>query len=100
MTTVNWTISTLDRDVATGFVRTCHWQATAVDGEHTASIYSTCSWADGTVNTPYDQLTQETVLGWVWANGVDKTATETALAAQIEAKKNPVTAQGTPWSVA
>lgn len=40
MTTVNWTISTLDRDVATGFVTTAHWQATAVDGEHTASILS------------------------------------------------------------
>ena len=97
MTTVNWTISTLDRNVATGFVNVAHWQATAVDGEHAASIYSTCSWADGTVNTPYDQLTQETVLGWVWANGVDKTATEAALAAQIEAQKNPVTASGTPW---
>lgn len=96
--TTTWTISTLDRDVATGFVKTAHWQATAVDGEHTASIYSTCSWTDGTVNTPYDQLTQETVLGWVWANGVDKTATEAALAAQIEAQKNPVTATGTPWS--
>ena len=100
MTTVNWTISTLDRDVATGFVTTAHWQATAVDGDYTASIYSTASWADGTVNTPYADLTQATVLGWVWANGVDKTATETALAAQIEAKKNPVTATGTPWGQA
>jgi len=98
--TTTWTISTLDRDVATGFVRTAHWQATAVDGEHTASIYSTCSWEDGTVNIPYDQLTQETVLGWVWANGVDKSATEAALAAQIEAQKNPVTASGTPWGQA
>jgi len=96
--TTTWTISQLDRKTADGFVTTAHWQATAVDGEHTASIYSTCSWADGTVNTPYDQLTQETVLGWVWANGVDKTATEAALVAQIEAKKNPVTASGTPWS--
>ena len=94
--TTQWTISTLDRDVATGFVRTAHWQATAVDGDYTASIYSTCSWADGTVNTPYDQLTQETVLNWVWES-VDKTATEAALAAQIEAQKNPVTASGTPW---
>ena len=98
--TTTWTISTLDRDVATGFVKTAHWQATALDGEHTASIYSTASWADGTVNTPYADLTQETVLGWVWANGVDKTATETALEAQIALQKNPVTAQGTPWSVA
>jgi hypothetical protein len=96
--TTTWTISQLDRKTADGFVTTAHWQATAVDGEHTASIYSTCSWADGIVNTPYDQLTQETVLGWVWANGVDKTATEAALAAQIEAQKNPVTATGTPWS--
>ena len=95
-----WTISTLDRDVATGFVTTAHWQATAVDGEHTASIYSTCSWADGTVTTPYADLTQDTVLGWVWANGVDKTATEAALAAQIALQKNPVTATGTPWGQA
>ena len=99
MTTVNWTISTLDRDVATGFVRTCHWQATAVDGEHTASIYSTASWADGTVNTPYENLTPETVLGWVWES-VDKTATEAALAAQIALQKAPVTASGTPWGQA
>jgi hypothetical protein len=94
--TTTWTISQLDRKTADGFVTTAHWQATAVDGEHTASIYSTCSWADGTVNTPYADLTQATVLGWVWES-VDKQATEDALAAQIEAKKNPVTAQGLPW---
>lgn len=91
-----WTISTLDRDVATGFVKTAHWQATAVDGEHTASIYSTASWADGTVNIAYDALTPETVLGWVWQS-VDKQATEDALAANIALQKNPVTATGTPW---
>jgi hypothetical protein len=99
MTTVNWTISTLERDIATGFVRTCHWQATAVDGEHTASIYSTCSWADGTVNVPYADLTQATVLGWVWES-VDKQATEDALAAQIALQKAPVTSTGVPWSQA
>ena len=100
MTTVTWNISQLDRNTANGFVTTAHWQATAVDGEHTASIYSTASWADGTVNIAYDQLTPETVLGWVWANGVDKTATEAALAANIALQKAPVTASGTPWSVA
>jgi len=99
MTTVNWTISQLDRNTANGFVTTAHWQATAVDGEHTASIYSTASWADGTVNTPYENLTPETVLGWVWES-VDKTATEAALAAQIALQKAPVTASGTPWGQA
>ena len=95
--TTTWTISTLDRNTSNGFVTTAHWTATAVDGEHTASIYSTCSWADGTVNTPYADLTQDTVLGWVWANGVDKTATEAALAANIALQKNPVTSTGVPW---
>jgi len=96
----NWTISETNYQVANGYVFCAHWQATAVDGEHTASIYSTASWADGTVNTPYADLTQATVLGWVWANGVDKQATEDALAAQIALQKAPVTASGTPWGQA
>lgn len=96
--TTTWTISQLDRQTSDGFVTTAHWQATAVDGEHSASIYATCSWSDGTPTVPYADLTKETVLDWIWANGVDKTATEAALAAQIELKKNPVTATGVPWS--
>jgi hypothetical protein len=95
-----WTISTLDRDTATGFVTTAHWQATAVDGEHTASIYATSSWPSGTPEIAYSALTEATVLGWVWANGVDKNATEAALAAKIQAQKTPATATGTPWGQA
>ena len=95
---VTWTISQLDRQTSDGFVTTAHWQATAVDGEHSASIYNTCSWSDGTPTVDYADLTEATVLGWIWANGVDKDATEAALAAQIELKKNPVTATGVPWS--
>ena len=97
---VTWTISTLERETSNGFVTTAHWQATAVDGDYTASIYSTCSWADGTPTIPYASLTEAEVLNWVWANGVDKTATETALAANIALQKAPVTASGTPWSQA
>ena len=99
MTTVNWTISTLDRDVATGYVNCAHWQATAVDGEHSASCYATVSWAEGTPTVPYANLTEATVLGWVWES-VNKAATEASLAAQIELLKNPVKATGTPWSAA
>ena len=97
---ITWTITTLDREVSNGFVTTAHWTASAVDGDYTASIYSTCSWADGTPTIAYADLTQETVLNWVWANGVDKQATEDALAANIALQKNPVTATGTPWSQA
>ena len=96
---INWTISTMEREVSNGFVITAHWQATATDGDYTASTYSTCSWAEGTPTVPYADLTQETVLGWVWES-VDKQATEDALAANIALQKNPVTATGTPWSQA
>jgi hypothetical protein len=95
--TTTWTISQLDRQTSDGFVTTAHWRATAVDGEHSASVYATCSWSDGTPTVAYADLTQEQVLGWIWANGVDKDAIEAALAAQIELKKNPVQATGVPW---
>jgi hypothetical protein len=95
--TIVWSISQLDRQTSDGFVTTAHWQATAVDGEHSASVYATCSWSDGTPTVAYADLTQEQVLGWIWVNGVDKDATEAALAAQIELKKNPVQARGVPW---
>jgi len=98
MSTIVWNISQLDRKTSDGFVTTAHWQANATDGDYSASVYSTCSWSDGTATIPYASLTKETVLGWIWANGVDKDAVEASLEAQIELKKNPVTAVGVPWN--
>jgi hypothetical protein len=92
-----WTIVQLDRQTSNGFVTTAHWTASAVDGDYSASTYSTSSWADGTPTTPYADLTQATVLDWIWANGVDKEAVEASLQAQIDAQKNPVSATGVPW---
>ena len=95
---ITWNISQLDRQTSDGFVTTAHWQANATDGDYSASVISTCSWSDGTATIPYASLTKETVLGWLWANGVDKDAVEASLAAQIELQKNPVTATGVPWN--
>jgi hypothetical protein len=98
MTIYNWTISTTNYDVATGFINCAHWQCNAVDGEYTANpIYSTCSWAAGSPTVPYADVTEAEVLQWCWASGVDKEATEAALAQNIELQKNPVQATGTPW---
>jgi hypothetical protein len=94
-----WTISQLDRRTSDGFVTTAHWRATAVDGDHSANVYATCSWSEGQPTVPYADLTEEEVLEWVWASGVDKAATEQALANQIELQKHPVTEIGIPWSV-
>jgi hypothetical protein len=96
----NWKITTTNYDVATGFINCAHWTATAVDGEFTASIYSTCSFASAEPAIPYADVTEAEVLQWCWSNGVDKEATEAALAQNIELQKNPVTATGTPWATA
>jgi hypothetical protein len=98
--TTTWTITQCDRLTADDFITTAHWTAVATDGEFTASIYSTCSFASAEPAIPYADVTEAEVLAWCWSNGVDKDATEAALAAQIEAQKNPVTATGTPWSTA
>jgi hypothetical protein len=92
-----WTITQLDRQTSNGFVTTAHWTVNAVDGDYSASSYGSCGWADGTPTTRYADLTQATVLGWIWANGVDKEAVEASLQAQIDAQKNPVSATGVPW---
>jgi hypothetical protein len=48
--------------------------------------------------TPYDQLTQEQVLGWVWANGVDKVQIEANIQEQIDKQINPPIVQlPLPW---
>jgi hypothetical protein len=95
-----WTITQCDRLTADSFITTAHWTATAVDGDYTASIYSTCSFAAAEPSIPYADVTMQEVLDWCWNNGVDKAATEAALAQNIELQKNPVTATGTPWSAA
>ena len=95
-----WTITQCDRLTSDNFITTAHWTCTAVDGEYSASIYSTCSWAAGTPTIPYADVTEAEVLQWCWDSGVDKDATEAALAQNIELQKNPVTATGTPWAPA
>ena len=92
---IKWTISQLDRKTADGFVTTAHWRCDAQDGEFSSSVYSTCSF-EGELTVPYEQLTEATVLSWVWQS-VDKEATEAAVAAQIAEQKAPKVAAGVPW---
>ena len=98
--TTTWIITQTNYETANGFITTAHWTATQVDGDYTASIWSTCSWQAGTPTIPYANVTMQEVLAWCYASGVDKDATEAALAQNIALQKNPVTATGTPWSQA
>ena len=104
-TVITWNISQLDcvpqAPEGADYVICCHWQCTGVDGAYSGQVYSTTSFAvvEGAF-TAYADLTQDQVLGWVWANGVDKDATEAAVEGQIEAQINPpIVAPPLPWSV-
>lgn len=103
MTTITWTITQCDRLTADGFITTAHWTCAGVDGEFSTSIYSTCSFTRPESNvdlTPYDEVTEQDVLNWCWADGVDKAATEAAVQSQIDLLKNPPVAAGVPWATA
>jgi len=100
MTTFTWTVPQTDYLVADGFITTAHWVCTATDGDYSTSAYSTCSFALATPSIPYASVTQQEVLDWCWVNGVDKSAIEASLQAQIDLLKNPVSATGTPWTSA
>ena len=98
--TFNWTIGTMERELSDGGVIVAHWRCTASDGDYSASSYGTAGFtpdASAPGFVAYDALTEADVLGWVWADGVDRDATEAALQARIDADKNPVTAAGVPW---
>jgi hypothetical protein len=105
MTTFNWVVTALNclpnAPEGQDYVITVHYSCIGTDGTYNASVYSTCSLpvGQGTSFIPYQDLTLETVLGWIWANGVDKDATEAAVEAQIQAQANPVTVTTPlPWA--
>lgn len=103
--TFTWTITAMDEypelDGEQDVVFNVHWTCSGVQDTYSASVYSTQA---VTVDpeepfTPYDQLTQEQVLNWVWTSGVDKTVTEAAVQQQIDNQINPpVVSLPLPWA--
>lgn len=81
-------------------VVTANWRCTAVDGDHSASNYGSMGFASPSDDfIAYPDLTEDTVLGWIWANGVDKAEVEANVARELDAQVNPpVVAKPLPWS--
>jgi hypothetical protein len=92
-----WNVVQMDRLTSDGFVVTVHYTVNAVDGDYTASTYGTVGYTQGEGSyVPYADLTQADVIGWV-QESLGKDTVEEALAAQIDALKNPVQEAGVPW---
>jgi len=88
----------MERDAQTGFVSTVHWTCSDVDGDYSGSTYGSLG-LSGELTIPYEDLTEEVVIGWVKAAMGEETvaAHEAAVAAQIAEAKAPAIALGTPW---
>jgi hypothetical protein len=112
MTTLSWIIERLlvkpTEGTLTDVVITADWRCNGTettgtgDDEKTYSgtAYGSSSFAAPSGNfTPYPDLTQDQVLGWCFSNGVNKTAIEANVTAQIADQINPpVIAPPLPWA--
>jgi hypothetical protein len=92
----NWKIAQLEHRTSDGFVTTAHWRCDAVDGEFSAGVYGSVGFGEGFPTIPYDNLTEEQVLEWVWES-VNKEETEANVSKQLDALKNPEKQSGLPW---
>jgi hypothetical protein len=98
------TIAQLERTLPSGVVCNIHYRFDLVDGDYSMGAYGTVSVtgdpnADGFV--AFEDLTEETVKGWVVnaLGGQEKVdEIEAALQAKIEEDKNPTSSVGMPWA--
>jgi len=111
MPTISWIIERLlvkpTEGSYTDVVITADWRCNGTetigsgDTEKTYSgtCYGSCSFAPPTGSfTPYNELTQEQVLDWCFANGVDQAAIESNVTQQINDQINPpVVVLPLPW---
>jgi hypothetical protein len=93
---LDWSIDNLDRKSSNGYVTTIHWRAIATEGQLNTSINGTVSFEDAEPIIPYENLSNETVLGWLF-NNINKEEIETKITEQLEQLKNPVVKSGLPW---
>ena len=83
----------------TDVVITADWRCNGSQDSYSGTCYGSCSFAPPTGSfTPYPDLQPEQVLDWCYQNGVDKSAIEANVTAQIQNQINPpVVVLPLPW---
>jgi hypothetical protein len=101
--TILWIIERLlvkpTEGTLTDVVITADWRCNGTDGTYSGTCYGSTSFAPPSGSfTPYPDLTEQQVLGWCFANGVDQSAIEANVSAQIADQINPpIIAPPLPW---
>ena len=100
---INWIIKQLlvkrTEGSLSDVVVTANWSCRASDGTFSAVLTGCTEFAPPSGSfTPYADLTEAQVLDWCYANGVDKSAIEANVTAQIQNQINPpVVSLPLPW---
>lgn len=100
-TTFTWGINTLERETDDGFVFTAHYTVDANDGTYSSGAYGSIGFQRPDNLIPYNELQEETVIGWVKEalGGQEKVdEIEAALQAQLNEQHAPTKATGVPWA--
>ena len=84
----------------TDVVITADWRCNGSQDSFSGTCYGSCSFAPPTGSfTPYPDLTQDQVLSWCFANGVDQADIEANVSLQIQNQINPpVVSLPLPWA--
>ena len=103
-TTFTWTVIQMtclpQAEGQTDVVVKASWSLVGVQGQYDDNILgvSEFTYTSGSF-TPYDQLTQDQVLGWIWASGIDKAQSEAVMQARLDAMNTPaVVTPPLPWA--
>jgi hypothetical protein len=103
MSTLSWIIERLlvkpTEGSLTDVVITADWRCNGTDETYSGTCYGSTSFSPPSGEfTPYEDLTQEQVLDWCYANGVDQAAIEANVSLQINDQINPpVVTLPLPW---
>ena len=83
----------------TDVVITADWRCNGSQESFSGTCYGSCSFAPPSGSfTPYEDITQDQVLSWCFANGVDQAAIEANVSLQIQNQIDPpVVALPLPW---
>jgi hypothetical protein len=83
----------------TDVVITADWRCNGTQDQYSGTCYGSTSFAPPSGSfTPYEDLTEQQVLDWCFANGVDQKAIEANVTQQIENQINPpIIAPPLPW---
>jgi hypothetical protein len=83
----------------TDVVITADWRCNGSQDNYSGTCYGSCSFQPPSGDfTPYEDLTEQQVLDWCFASGVNKTAIEANVSAQIADQINPpIIAPPLPW---